>query len=103
MFQLNQTWQRCNFLQVVCQVKQLLVSILVPVSVLIWANDKAVLRVHDVVSPQVIHHDCVSLSVLTRKLGPDKAQWLAVKQPCTVENNMIATRALKWLTPHAAS
>ena len=79
MFQPSQCWQRCYLLQVVCQIKQLFVRIPIPVCVLIWANDKAILRVHDIVAPQVIHHDCIRLIVLTRELGPDEAQWLAVK------------------------
>lgn len=50
---------------------------------LVWPDDKPILRVEDVIPPQIIKHDGVVCCVL-REARPEHRQRLAVKHTCTV-------------------
>ncbi len=83
MIQVCHAWQRCYALQILSKVQKFLISVSVSVGMLVGKDDQAILGIHDIVSPQVIKHDGVGFSVVVWKLGPDEAQWLAVKHTCT--------------------
>ena len=77
--------QLSNFEQVHPQVQEFPVCLPGAMGMLEWPDDQPTLLVVHKVSPQVIHHDGILLTVVLWELSPQKRQGLAVKQSCRAQ------------------